>query len=382
MTTRRDVLKGSLAAAGLAAFGIPEWAVPALADGETVVPFTDIPANFATNPSEVVRVLDIRTIGNGPTPKDQFFTTQHYGHPTVDAATFKLKITGLVDHPQSLTVDQIKAMGRENVPFGFECSGNGRGRIQGFASNGVWTGAPLRKVLKAAGLKDNGHEVVFFGADHGEEETEFRQTKVKLDQAFGRSLTRDKALSADPILAYALNGEPLTKHQGAPLRLIVPGWYGVANVKWLSHIHVQEDPFLGKYQSSWYRTMYEEKIDGETVWNETAVTHMRLKSVVARVTKEGSAHKVFGFVLNEGTPLKSVEVKIDNGPWQAAAIQAPAGKFAWKYFTYTWNGATPGEHTVISRATDSNGYVQPESLPEKKTFLEDNSQFPRKVMIA
>jgi DMSO/TMAO reductase YedYZ molybdopterin-dependent catalytic subunit len=382
MTTRRDVLKGSLAAAGLAAFGIPEWAVPALAQGETVVPFTDIPANFATNPSDVVRVLDIRKIDNGPTPKDQFFTTQHYGHPVIDPAAFKLKISGLVERPQSLSLDQIKAMGRDDLAVAFECSGNGRGRIQGFASNGRWTGVPLRKVLKAAGLRANGHEIVFFGADHGEEEAEFRQTKVKLDQSFGRSLTREKALSDEPMLAYALNGEPLTKHQGAPLRLIVPGWYGVAQVKWLSHIHVQEDPFLGKFQSRWYRTMYEQKIDGETVWNETSVTHQRLKSVVARVTKEGGAHKVFGFVLNDGTPIKSVEVKIDNGPWQAASIQAPAGKFAWKYFSYTWSGAAPGEHTIVSRATDSAGYVQPESLPEKKTFLEDNSQFPRKVMIA
>jgi DMSO/TMAO reductase YedYZ molybdopterin-dependent catalytic subunit len=382
MTNRRDVLKGGLAAAGLAAFGIPEWAVPALAEGETVVPFTDIPQNFSTNPSEIVRVLDIRKIDNGPTPKDQFFTTQHYGHPAIDPAAFRLKITGLVDHPQSLSLDQLKAIGRDELPVAFECSGNGRGRIQGFASNGRWTGVPLKKVLKSAGLKDNGYEIVFFGADHGEEETDFRQTKVKLDQAFGRSLRREKALSDDPMLAYALNGEPLTKHQGAPLRLIVPGWYGVAQVKWLSHIHVQEDPFLGKYQSRWYRTMYEQKIDGETVWNETAVTHMRLKSVVARVTKEGGAHKVFGFVLNDGTPIKAVEVKIDNGSWQPATIQTPAGKFAWKYFTYTWNGATPGEHTVVSRATDRDGYVQPEALPEKKTFLEDNSQFPRKVMIA
>src|SRR5881394_2604315 len=209
MTNRRDVLKGSLAIAGLAAFGIPEWAVPALAAGETVVPFTDIPANFAVNPSEVVRVLDIRKIDNGPTPKDQFFTTQHYGHPAIDPAAFKLKITGLVDRPQSLALDQIKAMGREDLAVAFECSGNGRGRIQGFASNGRWTGVPLKKVLKAAGIKANGHEVVFFGADHGEEEAEFRQTKVKLDQAFGRSVPREKALSDEPMLAYALNGEPL-----------------------------------------------------------------------------------------------------------------------------------------------------------------------------
>ncbi len=139
---------------------------------------------------------------------------------------------------------------------------------------------------------------------------------------------------------------------------------------------------MGKFQSRWYRTMHEEKIDGETVWNETAVTHMRLKSIVARVTKEGAGYKVTGFVLNDGTPLKSVDVKIDNGPWQAAAIQPAAGKYAWKIFTYAWTSATPGEHTIVSRATDRDGYVQPEQLPEKKTFLEDNTQYPRKVMIA
>ena len=239
VTSRRRVLKGGLAAAGLGLFGLPEWAMPVLAQGETLVPFTDYPANFATNPSEVVRVLDIRTIAGAITPKDQFFTTQHYGHPTIDPAAFRLKISGLVERPKSLSIDDLKEMGKEEVVAGFECSGNGRGRIQGFASNGRWTGVPLRKVLKEAGLKNDGHEVVFFGADHGEEETEFRQQKIKLDQAFGRSLPRELALSSDPLVAYAMNGEPLTKHQGAPLRLIVPGWYGVANVKWLSRIHVQ-----------------------------------------------------------------------------------------------------------------------------------------------
>src|SRR5882672_3443396 len=362
VTTRRDVIKGGLvAAAGLAALGVPEWAVPVLAEGETLVPFTDIPANFATNPSDVVRVLDIRKIDNGPTPKDQFFTTQHYGHPAIDPAAFRLKITGLVDHPKSFTVDEIKAMGREEVPAAFECSGNGRGRVQGFASNGRWTGVPLRKVLKEAGLKADGHEVVFFGADHGEEEAEFRQQKIKLDQAFGRSMPREHALGPDPLVAYAMNGEPLTKHQGAPLRLIMPGWYGVANVKWLSRIHVQRDPYMGKFQSRWYRTMREEKIDGETVWNETAVTHMRLKSIVARVTKDGGQCKVTGFVLNDGTPLRSVEVKVDSGPWGVAAVDYSNGRFSWKLFTYTWKDATPGEHTIVSRATDAHGYVQPEA---------------------
>ena len=304
--------------------------MPALAQGETLVPFTDYPANFATNPSEVVRVLDIRTIAGAVTPKDQFFTTQHYGHP--DDRSRGVPPEGLgPGRAAEIAVDRRPegAWASEDLVAGFECSGNGRGRMQGFASNGRWTGVPLRKVLKEAGLKAEGHEVVFFGADHGEEETEFRQQKIKLDQPFGRSLPREMALSSDPLVAYAMNGEPLTKHQGAPLRLIMPGWYGVANVKWLSRIHVQRDPFMGKYQSRWYRTMREEKIDGETVWNETAVTHMRLKSVVARVAKTGSDHVITGFVLNDGTPVRSVEVKIDNGPWQVAPIDYA-------------NGSTPG----------------------------------------
>ena len=120
-------------------------------------------------------------------------------------------------------------------------------------------------------------------------------------------------------------------------------------------------------------------IDGEMKWTETAITHMQLKSFIARVTRDGSRHKVLGVVLNDGTPLKSVEVRVDDGPWQPATMDpATSGKYSWKLFTYTWNGATPGEHTLVSRVTDVTGKVQPtaEELDNKKTFLEDNSQHP------
>ena len=111
---------------------------------------------------------------------------------------------------------------------------------------------------------------------------------------------------------------------------------------------------------------------------------MNVKSVIARVRKTGDSHQVLGFVLNDGTPLKSVEVKIDDGPWQKATLDPANTQYSWKLFTYTWDGATPGEHTIVSRATDVNGVVQPTAaeLRDKKTFLEDNSQFPRKIMIA
>ena len=381
--TRREILKGSLALAGWSVFGMPEWALPALAQGETVVPFTDLPANVNFNPAADRRSLDIRKIDGPFTPKDQFFTTQHYGHPEIDPVSYRLKVTGLVEKPKSLSLDELRKIGSTELIAGFECSGNRR-PTQGLSSNGRWTGVPLKAVLDSAGVKASAREFVFLGADHGPEEVEFRQQKYKIEQEFARSLTREKALSNEPFLAWAMNGEPLTKHQGFPLRLIVPGWYGVANVKWLSQIHVQEEAFLGKYQARWYRTVRSEMVDGELKWNETAVTHMQLKSFIARVTSDGKQHKVVGVVLNDGTPIKSVEVKVDEGPWQPATLDpATRSKYSWKLFSYVWTGATPGEHTLVSRVTDVNGKVQPteKELETKKSFLEDNSQHPRKVMI-
>src|SRR5215468_3553325 len=167
--TRREILKGSLALAGLSALGIPEWALPALAQGETVVPFTDIPANANFTPAPDRRTFDIRKI-NGPfTPKDQFFTTQHYGHPDVDLAAYKLKVSGLVDRPKQLTIDDLKKLGSAELVAGFECSGN-RGPLQGLCGNGKWTGVGLKEVLDSCGVRASAREFVFFGADHGEEE--------------------------------------------------------------------------------------------------------------------------------------------------------------------------------------------------------------------
>jgi len=381
-TTRRILLKNGLTAVGITMLA-PPWLLPAVPDEEVVVPFTDLPDTFPP-PTVDRRMYDIRTIQGPFTPRDQFFTTQHFGHPVVDPAAFRLKVSGLVSRPLSLSLDDLKRMRSTDLVAGFECSGNRR-PLQGLSGNARWTGVALKTVLDQAGVKDSAREFVFFGADRGDEEIEFRTQKFTLQQQFGRSLPREKALSPAPFLAYAMNGEPLTRHQGSPLRLIMPGWYGVANVKWLSEIHVQEDQYLGKYQARWYRTLRGETVNGETKWTETAVTHMQLKSFVARVTRRNGAHTVLGVVLNDGTPIKSVEVRVDDGPWQAATMDPQTtGKYSWKLFTYTWRDATPGEHTIVSRVTDVNGLVQPtlEDLDNKKTFLEDNSQFPRKVKIA
>ncbi len=379
--TRREILRGSIA--GLGILALPEWALPALAQGEEIVPFTDIPESFTATRGPDRRFLDLREIDGPFTPVEKFFTTQHYGHPAVDPQAYRLKVTGLVDRPRELTLEEIRGMGQSVLEAGFECSGNSARSMQGLVSNGRWTGLPLRDVLKQAGVQEKAREVVFFGADRGNEEVEFRGRKYSVEQQYGRSIPVDRAMSPEPFLAHALNGEPLTVHQGFPLRLIMPGWYGAPNVKWLVNVHVQEDPFVGKYQATWYRTLRGETIGGETKWTETAITRMRVKSAIARVTRAGDTCKILGFALTDGTPLKSVEVKIDDGPWQAADVDSSLAKYSWKLFTYDWKGASPGEHTLVSRAIDVNGELQPTTadLENKLTFLEDNAQFPRTIVI-
>lgn len=381
--TRREVLRGGLAAASLGVMGVPEWVLPALAQGATVVPFLDFPENFVANPAPDRRLYDTRTLESFITPKDQFFTTQHLGHPVLDPATFKLNVGGLVATPKSFSLDDLKKMPKTDVMFGFECSGN-RAPAQGLCSNGKWTGVSLALLMKTVGVKAEAREFIFLGADHGVSEVEWRTQKYSLDQQFGRSLPREKALSPEPIVAYAYNDEPLTRHQGFPLRLIVPGYYGVGNVKWLQDIQVQIDPYMGHYQARWYRTVKGEMINGEMKWMETAVTHMQLKSFVARITKEGDVHKVTGVALNDGTAFKSVEVKIDDGPWQPATFDKQNTKYSWKLFHFDWKGASPGEHTIVSRVTDVTGAVQPteKDLENKKSFLEHNAQHVRRVKIA
>jgi DMSO/TMAO reductase YedYZ molybdopterin-dependent catalytic subunit len=142
----------------------------------------------------------------------------------IDPATFALKVSGVVARSKSFSLDELRKMPSAELVFGFECSGNRRPQ-QGLSSNGRWTGVPLRAVLDQVGVRREGLEFVFFGADHGEDDVDFRGSIAKVDQQYGHSLAREKALSPEPLLAYALNGEPLTRRQDFPLRLLVPGWY-------------------------------------------------------------------------------------------------------------------------------------------------------------
>lgn len=389
--TRRESLRRGFAATGLLAL-LPEWAIPALAQDESDVPFTDLPRNFnpaGASPTAASRQYDIRTIDGMLTPKDKFFTTQHMTKPEIDPEKYRLKFTGMVNKPMEFTLAQLKGMKAVEMTVGFECSGNSARAVEALSSCGHFKGVQLSAVLNQLGVHPKAREVVFFGTDHAANDVVFRQQTFKLDQQFGRSITLENAMKPEPMIAYEMNGDALTLNQGFPVRLVMPGWYGVANVKWLSEVHLQEDRYLGNYQARWYRSVVGEggtgtDTDPDTQWVENEITHMHLKSAIARVRKAGNAYTVLGFVLNDGTPLKSVEVQIDNGPWQKATMDPANTQYSWKLFTYRWEGATPGEHTLVSRVTDAEGTVQPTAadLSRKKTFLQDNAQFPRKVMIS
>ena len=377
-TAIRKTMNAGLAAGAVAS--MPQWVLPALAQGETLVPFSDMPEDFSRGPALPggTHFLDTRQISEFYTDNRDFYVVQHYGQPEVDVDNYRLKVTGLVDNEREFSLAELRNMSQFDIDVGFECGGNRASLYDGLIGNANWRGVRLRDILNAVGVKPEGEEVVFFGADIGSEE--IRETEV--EQAFARSLPVADALRDVNMLALEMNGEDLPLFHGRPVRLVVPGYYGVANVKWLTQIHVQDRRYMGRFMGRDYVTLKREMIGDEERWVENSVTKIQLKSSIVRVTRMGNQHKITGFVLNDGTPLRSVEIKIDNGPWQEADLDSRATQYSWKLFTMDWN-ASPGDHTLVSRVTDADGNVQltEDQMPEKVSRWENYAQFPRTITI-
>lgn len=373
---RRKVIKGLGAGLLAATAGVPFFA---MAQDETLVRFLDMPEDYDVPPVEPgsTHIINTREITNFYSR--DFYVVQHYGQPEVPMAQYKLELTGLVDRPLSFTLEELKAMPSREIDAGFECGGNGGRMFQGLVGNARWRGVSLREILNQAGIQELGREVVFFGADQGTEEIRGRQ----VEQSFARSLSVEDALHEDNLIVYEMNGMPLAPHHGYPVRMLIPGFYGVANVKWLTQIHVQDTRYMGRFMGRDYVTLKHENVGGEDRWMETSVARMNLKSAIVRVTRRNNVHRISGFALNDGTPIRSIEVKIDDGPWMEAMIDPQASQYSWKPFHYEWRNATPGEHTIVSRVTDINGRVQlpQDQLPERVSYWEEFGQFPRRVLI-
>jgi DMSO/TMAO reductase YedYZ molybdopterin-dependent catalytic subunit len=377
--TRRDMIRGSVAFAALAFAQVP-WSVFGLdepgAEG-AVVPFLDVQPKG--------RMLYWQDLDRWITPNDQLYAVSHYGVPEVDLGRWSLEITGLAGKPRVLSLGEIKSRRRRTVTATLECSGNSSNPgFMGAIGNMEWTGTPLAPLLKECHPRERAIEAVFFGAD---EKVEKIRDNDYL-QNFARSLSlRDVLRREDILLAYEMNGQPLEKGHGAPLRLIVPGWFGITWVKWLTRIELLDRRYMSKYMAREYVTIRGEEREGRTIWRETSVGPMDVKSVVARVVRrrDGSL-QVAGAAWTDGTPLARVELKIDDGAWMPVRLDhRQVSKYSWQFWDHEWKGAAPGEHTLVSRAIDGEGRVQPSAddpeIRMKRTYWEANQQWVRKIRI-
>jgi DMSO/TMAO reductase YedYZ molybdopterin-dependent catalytic subunit len=315
------------------------------------------------------------------TPNEEFFSIAHFDRPVIDPATWSLEIAGLVGRPMTLSLDDIKRRPRQEVVFTIECSGNdGLPFFNGGIGNAKWAGTPLAPILEEAGVLDDGIEVVFWGLDQGE----ISIRDITFKQNFARSMSLADAMNPNNILCYEMNGAPLPADNGAPLRLIAPGWYGIANTKWLQRIEIRDRRFQNLFMARDYVTIREEQRDGQSVWTETAVGPALLKSAPARVTRVGTEYRIVGAAW--GAPIERVEVRIDDGDWIAAVIDdTEEAEFAWKIWSLDWPNPAPGSHAVTSRAIDTSGNVQPAMddplIARKVTYWESNGQLTRNVVI-
>ncbi len=382
--SRRSLMhRGGAALAGLSALRLAGPATAFQASDGEVIPWLDV-LDENPVPEAVVQQLDWEQLDSDAweTPNDAFFGVRHFNQPDLKEADWALEISGLVDTPVSLTLADLKAETREEVTFTIECSGNtGLPFFNGGIGNAIWAGTPLAAILEEAGVQDDGVEVVFWGADAGPQV----RGEVEITERFARSMSLADAMDPNNLLAYEMNGEPLPPLHGFPARLIAPGWYGVANVKWLTRIEVRDARYQGNFMARDYVTVREETRDGETVWTFTSVGRARLKSAPAKVTKLDGGYQIMGAAW--GKPVAGVEVRIDDGEWQSATLTTGQGEeFAWVFWDFDWGTPEPGEHTVTSRATAADGEVQPAPddpfLAAKTTYWESNGQITRRVEIA
>ena len=388
VVSRRKLLKTGLTSvgAGLAMMSMPGFVFPGQEATEEPVPFQNVPR--ATPNS-----LDWETLDEWLTPQDQVFNVQHYGIPKVDAAKFELDVMGLVEKPIKLTLDAIKARPRQDQLMTLECSGNGSSPgFTGAVYNSRWTGISLLTLLKECGIKPGATEVVFFGHDRQNETLrKGEKRELSVEVPFGRSMSLEDAQRPDLILAYERNGQPIAERNGAPLRLIVPGWYGIANVKWLKRIEVRNRRYMGRYMGRDYVTVRGERQGDEVVFVESSVTRMNLKSMIARVTRRPTKNgqvplKAYGAVWGDGTPIKTVQVQLDSGEWRDARLdEKPLEKYCWRFFSIDLGSVAPGKHTLVSRGVDANGRVQPSAQDDeialKKTYWEAYQQWPRTIQV-
>jgi DMSO/TMAO reductase YedYZ molybdopterin-dependent catalytic subunit len=307
-------------------------------------------------------------LGGEVTPTQRFFRRNHFALPELDPASYRLEVTGLVREPFALSVAELRELPAESLTVTLECAGNGRAGFSppaagerwglGAVSTARWTGARLRDVLERAQPLPRAREVIFRGADGGP------LPEVPAPIRFERSLPVPDALTAGALLAYEMNGEPLPVRHGFPVRLVVPGWYAMAAVKWLTEIEVTAEPFRGFFQDTHY--VYEWRRHGRA--EREPVRRQRVRAMIT--SPAGGQRIPAGDVLVRGVawsgqaPLTHVEVSTGpRGRWQRARLTGRATRYGWRQWELLVRGIRPGPVRVRARAADAAGNGQ-HALPE------------------
>jgi len=303
-------------------------------------------------------------LGGVVMPNARFYMRNNFGMPNLDAAAFRLRIGGLVERAQSFTLRDLQNMRSKTQVVTLECAGNGRALFErptegekwglGAVSTAEWTGVPLVEILDRAGIKPGAKDVLFRGADGGNVDG------LPGSIRFERSLGLDDARDSDVLLAYAMNGERLPLEHGYPLRLVVPRWYAVASVKWLTEIDLIDRTFTGHYQGDKYR--YEWERDGQIV--SEPVTLQRVRALITEPSPQTEVRPgelaIRGVAWSGAAPIARVEVSVNGGGWQDARLVSERNRYSWQWWELITRVERSDEVIVRARAIDLAGRIQPE----------------------
>ena len=341
---------------------------PAVGDGSGVAPS----ASFYREELALAlrnRGMPLEGLRYPLTPVGMHYLLIHFDIPFVDGREWRLGVTGLVENQIGLSLEELRGRPAVRMPVTMECAGNGRALLEPrpvsqpwqFEAIGTaeWTGTPLRHLLREAGLRPEAGEVLFTGLDRGVQGDEI--------QFYQRSLTVDEAMREEVLLVYEMNGRPLEPQHGFPLRLIVPGWYGMTSVKWLGSIEAIEGPFEGYQMMDSYRYSKGADDRGEPVTLQKVRSLMVPPGIPDFLTRvrllDAGPLTLAGRAWAGRLQVSAVEVSTDGGrTWNEATLEDPVDKFAWRGWSYDWQ-AQPGRYTFCVRARDSEGNAQPVEQP-------------------
>jgi DMSO/TMAO reductase YedYZ molybdopterin-dependent catalytic subunit len=339
---------------------------------------------ITSGPENSETPLDI--VRSWVTPTRLFFVRNHFNIPELNEQTWGLQIDGCVERPVEYGYDDLIAMPQRSVLATIECAGNGRSFLTkhvegvqwgaGAIAHAEWSGVPLYLVLEQARLKPETVQIVFYGADQGTEGGHAEPIR------FARSLPLSKALHPDTLLALHMNGEPLEPSHGFPVRLLVPGWYGVASVKWLTRMAAVKQPFEGFFQTYKY-TLQRQAAEGTKT---IGIESMAVKSEIIRPREDEilglGAQRMFGLAWAGEESVARVEVSTDGGlSWSETELLGPHAPYSWTLWEYMWHPQRTGTYTLMSRAMSASGKLQPrEHDPLNGGYLIHFSR-PRRVQV-